>query len=145
MNKLKNTVKSRQLIFRSDLEIVATFKGGKVFRGTMGQLHEWVRAENVDAPLSCIIGGLRHGIYPALQAGTPSMVAALSVLAGEKIEMLDGITFATRSQLKDMVRRLAAAGIQVQPHEMMWMVTEHAFANCVQPKLPIPTDDEIPF
>lgn len=125
---IKNTTSDRDLTFDPSIAIVATFKGGKVFRGLLGELRDWAVANEADAPLSCITSEGRHGLFPCIIAENDRVASVLSRMTGARITRDDGATFATRGQMKQVARSLFAAGIRVSALACQWGVTKLPYA-----------------
>lgn len=141
----KNTIGQRNVVFSPDVEIVATFKGGKKYSGLLGELKEWAIENDVDAPLSCHTSEGRHGLFPCIVAETNRMAGALSVLVGARIVKDDGATFATRNQMKQVARSMARAGFRVSAVSCLWGITELPYEEDSSAK-PKPKDQpELPL
>lgn len=130
--KTNYTMQSRGITCDADLEIIATFKGGLCFRGVLGDLIEWAAKNEADCPLSCLINGNRHGLFPIIIAEDENVARALTHLTGALITKDDGATFATRTQLRAVASSMARAGIRPSRLAFQWGVTELPYERAPQ-------------
>lgn len=123
------TLKTMNVTTNPEASITATFMGDKVFQGKLGELTDWAKTNLVDTPKLCTTEAGRHGLYPVLMAETNEMALAISILRGFKVEVGDGVTFASRSQLRGAYSAMVKAGVQIPHASVMWGITELPYAN----------------
>lgn len=131
--KAQYTVAARGVVFTPDAIITVQFSGGKTFTGPIESLASWVKENKVNQPMSCTTELGRHGIYPCIRATNERLAGALSVLAGSKLEVGDGITYVNRQMTMNAARTLMLAGYVFQPGDIAWGITELPYANAAKP------------
>lgn len=123
------TLNKQRITFAGEKHVNVRFKGGMTYSGPLSGLGEFTKEHNLSAVLECTTDEGRHGLYACLQATTEKVAVGMSVLSGCVITLNDGLTFATKEQMKPMLRSLRLAGIIVLPEMMKWGVTNEPFAN----------------
>ena len=127
--KTQHTIATKEVVFTPDINVTVAFMGGKTFTGELNGLREWAIQEQVNAPASCYVEGKRHGIYACIKATDQRISAGLSILCGARINVGDGATFATRSQMREVARALNLAGIAITKDQCDWGITDQPFAE----------------
>lgn len=113
-----------ELVSSCQGQMIVPFKGDDIFVGSLAELAPWLKARPfADVPERCLIDNRRHGIFFVLYATSERMAAAMSAFAGYEVPFLDGITFASRSALKELVSKLKRVGIIIPPSSYRIMVT----------------------
>jgi hypothetical protein len=125
------TLKTMNVTTNPEAVVQVEFMGGKLFHGALGDLTDWAKTNCVDTPRRCATEAGRHGLYPVLMAETEQMALAISILRGFKVEVGDGVTFASRSQLRGAYSAMVKAGVEIPHASVMWGITELPYANSV--------------
>lgn len=129
--KTPYTIQARNVVFNAAGDVTVQFRNGTSYTGPLEGLGEFAKAHNVDAPQSCYSEGNRHGVYPCIEAVNEKLAVALSVLRGTPIAVGDGATFSGRFPLRDTVKALHKAGIEVPSEALKWGITDAAYTNDV--------------
>jgi hypothetical protein len=139
------TMKARGIVTDSRI-INARFKGDVNYSGPLDGLTAFAREHNLDVPLDCRTPEGRHGLFPAIVAVDRRVQIALSALVGYRVEIHDGVTFASRTSMRSIAKAIHGAGIALPQGALVWAVTDQAYADSKPaPKMLRHEDDAIPF
>lgn len=123
-----------------DVILTARFTSGDTFHGRLGDLGEWAIERRVNTIQECTTDEGRHGLFPTLYALSEPVAAALSVMRGHPVSLMDGVTFFSRKALRETLAALMKASIPVPQGSALWAITELPYANTTKaaPKAGVP-------
>lgn len=116
-------MKSRGIVADASASVVACFKKGLTYRGSLADLPAWALQNQADAPLSCLVGGRRHGLYPCIIAKDRDTAKYLRSASGQSATPGDGVTFATLRQAEAVVGFMRRLGASISTLDIVWGIT----------------------